>query len=402
MAKVELLTAAFNRLEYTVMCVREVNRLAGMDDYMHVIVDQGSTDGTGAWLRSLSNEGYYKIRPIYNKENTGDAGGLSDGLASIGDDCKYVMHFGNDCMPITPGFLKQFVDVMDAHPEIGAVMPRRTGVINKLVPDRIDIVDGLEMGTLPERKHVVCAIMRRSLLDSMPEPRREGANIHWVQAQTKRMKAAGYAVYKCMNIVIDHIDGTYGQHQKYPLYFAYKPVELSNLSTVNYQSTNKRRLMTRSDFDAIALKCDYYMPARYGYLERIISMLKSMDYESILEIGAFRQRLDHDSVVMDIASYLPATVLHDADCHPWPFPDKSFDVIVASQMVEHLNEKPGFFREAQRVCRSLIISLPYKWTNGSECHRNIDENVIATWTTAIPQSSARVGCRLIQRYDFSN
>ena len=257
MAKVELLTSAMNRLEYTALCVREINRLAGMDDYRQIIVDQSSTDGTGDWLRSLVVEGYYKIKPIFNKENTGDAGGLSDGLAIIGDDCKYVMHFGNDCAPLTEGFLKKFSDVMDAHPEIGAIMPKRTGVVNVLVPESIEIIDGLEMGTLPDGKNVVCAIMRRSLLDEVPEPRRDGVNIHWVQAQTKRMKAIGYKVYKCMNVFIDHIDGTYGQHKKYPLYFSNKPVKSSNLTTVKY-SSNNNRLMDRSDFDLIAKDYSYY------------------------------------------------------------------------------------------------------------------------------------------------
>lgn len=60
MARVNIIIRAFNRLEYTVLTIREINRLAGYDDYKMIVVDQASTDGTGQWLKSLVNEGYLK------------------------------------------------------------------------------------------------------------------------------------------------------------------------------------------------------------------------------------------------------------------------------------------------------------------------------------------------------
>ena len=70
MARVNIIMRAFNRLEYTSLTIREIDRLAGYDDYKIIVIDQASTDGTGQWLKSLVKEGYYKIKPIYLAENT--------------------------------------------------------------------------------------------------------------------------------------------------------------------------------------------------------------------------------------------------------------------------------------------------------------------------------------------
>jgi len=235
MAKVAIITRAFNRLEYTVLCVRGVDSMAGYSDYRHIVVDQGSTDGTGAWLRSLENEGYYKIRPIYNKENTGDAGGIADGLAAISDDCQYVMQLDNDCEPITRSFLWMLVDIMDAHRNIGAVMLKREGVSRVLVPESEMLVNGHRMGILPKNKALTCAtIMRRDLVNDCGILF-DGAKIAWVQTVTNWMRRKGKDCYKCMDIKVNHIDTTGGQVAKYANYFGAKTTKGSNYTEVKYE-----------------------------------------------------------------------------------------------------------------------------------------------------------------------
>lgn len=162
-----------------------------------------------------------------------------------------------------------------------------------------------------------------------------------------------------------------------------------------------RTLMSKVEFDAIAKKCKYYAPNRFIYMNAICDILRQLEYDSILEVGAYRLRLDADSVVMDIKSFLPATVVHSADDVPFPFADKMFDVVVASQIIEHLQNKPQFFNEAERICNHLIISLPYRWKAGSESHRDIDENVIQAWSNRAPVLSVKIQCRIIQQYDFT-
>lgn len=105
MAKVNIIIRAFNRLEYTSLTIREIERLAGYNDYKIIIIDNNSTDGTGQWLKSLEIEGFYKIKPIYSKENLGDFGGTKLGYQNLDSDCEYTMQWDNDCPPVTEYFL---------------------------------------------------------------------------------------------------------------------------------------------------------------------------------------------------------------------------------------------------------------------------------------------------------
>ena len=68
MAKTSIITRAFNRLEYTILCVRQVQLLAKDADYEHIIINQNSSDGTEQWLRSMKKEGFYKLKIKNNKK----------------------------------------------------------------------------------------------------------------------------------------------------------------------------------------------------------------------------------------------------------------------------------------------------------------------------------------------
>ena len=61
-----------------------------MNDYEHIVIDQGSTDGTREWLSSIDTEKYYNIRLQLNKKNTGDAGGMFDGFKMANPRSKYI------------------------------------------------------------------------------------------------------------------------------------------------------------------------------------------------------------------------------------------------------------------------------------------------------------------------
>jgi len=231
MPKVEIITRCFNRLEYTAMCIRGIQKNTGFDDYKHILVNQNSSDGTKEWLESIKEEGFYKIKVKHNNINTGDAGGMLDGFNMISDDCEYVMQFDNDCVPITENFLKKLVDIMDSQPHIGAIMMKRTGVKNVLeVTDKITIgevtLGKLNVGTC-------CMIMRRKDLEKFNHWR-SGEKIGWGVAISQLIKQSGREVMKALNVKVHHIDGPSSQQIKYPKYFK-NTIEGSNYKYLNYK-----------------------------------------------------------------------------------------------------------------------------------------------------------------------
>lgn len=236
MAKVAIITRAMNRLEYTALCVREIDIMAGYDDYEHVIVNQNSSDGTKQWLDSLLVEGYYKIKVLHNAENSGDAGGMKDGFDIISDDTQYVMQFDNDCYPLTQNFLKDMVEIMDANSSIGALMCKREGVGTVIKPRNERVLNGHSCGNI--NTGTCCIMFRRKDLEEINYwVRRE--HIGWAQhicAQLINIRRKD--VVKFNDIKVMHTDGTPKQAVKYKHYHSPKTRE-TNYTTFDYAEAGK-------------------------------------------------------------------------------------------------------------------------------------------------------------------
>jgi GT2 family glycosyltransferase len=224
MARVCFIMRCFNRLEYSVLTLREIDRLAGYDDYKVIMIDQASTDGTGQWIKSLVKEGYYKIKPIYLDYNAGDFGGTKIGYENLDDNCEYVIQQDNDAIPITPHFLKKMVEIMDNFPQIGQLMLKRNGVWNVLEIHNKQEYNGIVFGDVDK---ATCVNMhRRSIVDKInfwiTEP---NTKIFWDFELNKRIRENGYLLKKIENYRVVHIDAFPElnlnlQLKKYPKYFS--------------------------------------------------------------------------------------------------------------------------------------------------------------------------------------
>ena len=112
--KVSVIIPAWNKLEYTQRCLVALAANTPPELYELIVVDNGSTDGTGDFLACLEGD----VKVITNQENLGFARACNQGAAVAEGD--YLLFLNNDTEP-QPGWLEPLVHVLDTEPDVGAV-----------------------------------------------------------------------------------------------------------------------------------------------------------------------------------------------------------------------------------------------------------------------------------------
>ncbi len=113
--RVSIVIPVFNKRELTEACLDALRRHAPAGVEI-VVVDNGSTDGSAAWLRNLHERG--EIRAVLNPENLGFARASNQGAAAAGGD---LLLFLNNDTEVTEGWLEPLVWTLDHDPYVGAV-----------------------------------------------------------------------------------------------------------------------------------------------------------------------------------------------------------------------------------------------------------------------------------------
>ena len=186
-------------------------------------------------------------------------------------------------------------------------------------------------------------------------------------------------------------------------------------------------LMTKADFNLLlqSERGEYYI-GRWAYYSEVIRIATPLPVQRALEIGPGLLPVVKDADVMlsplDDQFGTPDTfagkkIIHDATVRPWPIGDKQYDLVVALQVFEHLDNKQSrAFREVMRVSRRAILSFPYLWKGGEEAkpthraHRDLDRQLIQDWTLNLtPKETVEIprtgpefskGPRLISYWEF--
>lgn len=116
--------ARMESLRQRTMAVKEANRArkqlgskAYDARYELVVADNGSTDGSVAWLK----ENYPDIRLIEFDKNYGFAGGYNKALQEI--DAEYFVLLNSD-VRVTPGWLDTLIDFLETHQRAAICMPK--------------------------------------------------------------------------------------------------------------------------------------------------------------------------------------------------------------------------------------------------------------------------------------
>ncbi len=112
---VSVMTRVFNNTQITRECIESVKKNTSGVLYEHVVVDNGSTDGTLEYLKSLKG-----IILVDNGKNLGCAGGLNSGIAKCKGD--YICNLDNDVI-VSKNWLLPMVELAAKRPDIGIVSP---------------------------------------------------------------------------------------------------------------------------------------------------------------------------------------------------------------------------------------------------------------------------------------
>jgi len=107
-----------NQLEYTKRCIESIERWTS-EPHEIIIVDNGSTDGTLAYLETLAAQNP-RVQVVTNGENLGFAAGNNRGIAVAKGD--YILLMNNDVV-VTPGWLERMLACAARNPQIGIVGP---------------------------------------------------------------------------------------------------------------------------------------------------------------------------------------------------------------------------------------------------------------------------------------
>ena len=65
---------------------------------------------------------------------------------------------------------------------------------------------------------------------------------------------------------------------------------------------------------------------------------------------------------MDLHNDTSVDIVHDLDKFPWPVEDESFDLLIASHIMEHVRDFGGVLLECYRILRTegtLIVRCPH-------------------------------------------
>jgi len=161
-----------NGLPFTRECVESILRHSEDSvDIQFVFVDNGSTDGTIAYLQTIPN-----AKLICNKENLGFAAGNNQGMAEA--DGEYICLLNNDTV-VTEGWLSRLLAWLRKNPAIAIVGPRSNNVAWAQLVHNVPYKNTSEMekfaftwsqlhkdqGFVPHKLIGHCMLFHRSLID---------------------------------------------------------------------------------------------------------------------------------------------------------------------------------------------------------------------------------------------
>lgn len=112
--KLSIITLTYNKLDYTKKYIESLFKYT--KDFELIIVDNGSTDGTVEYLKSIPN-----LKLILNKENLGFSRGNNQGIEIATGE--YIGFLNNDIL-LSPNWFGEIENIFKTEPNAGFISPR--------------------------------------------------------------------------------------------------------------------------------------------------------------------------------------------------------------------------------------------------------------------------------------
>lgn len=129
------------------------------------------------------------------------------------------------------------------------------------------------------------------------------------------------------------------------------------------------KLVTENDFiNFLKTETSDYYKGRWEYFKEVIRIIKNESIKNAIELGPGTFKIIKDCDIMvkpeddcwgQPKSKIGKVFYHNATEKPWPIKDKEYDLFLALQVWEHLDNKQSrAFREVMRISRMAILSFP--------------------------------------------
>lgn len=217
--KVGVFSLTYDRLEYTKKCFESLYNTAGYK-FDHYIIDNGSLDETHIYL--AENFTHIKL----NGKNKGISIASNQALEMMKGKYDIIVKIDNDCLFLTEGWMKKMVEIWESNHMI-ALSPYVQGLIH--TPGGSPrLGHGMLKNTLLGfTKHLggICHFVHSKIYENFRWD--ETQPLHGVQdlELSQYLIKNGYLCAYLENYFCEHIEGTLGQHKKYPEYFERRKIE---------------------------------------------------------------------------------------------------------------------------------------------------------------------------------
>ena len=214
--RVAVFTITYGRLAYTKKSFKSLKKTAGYP-YDHFVIDNGSSDGTGKWLKKQ------KVTSILNKDNKGISIASNQALELIKRSGRYdiIVKFDNDCMCLSEGWLKKMIEIYESNHMI-ALSPYVQGLRDNPGGSPRYTYGKMSGELIGMAKHLggICHFVSSKAYEDFRWPETE--QLHGVQDVefSRHLFATGYQMGYLENYFVSHGPlGTEKQQKDYPEYF---------------------------------------------------------------------------------------------------------------------------------------------------------------------------------------